>query len=232
MADIGTSARACVAEALARAASRRRPVVASATVEIDPDIDVAACVVREQGRGGALLRMGAARPRPIRDRSARQRGHDRRHRRAGPVCVGLGAGERGDARRRDRGRPLTAGRGAAVGRRLRVRARRRPDSGMALLPARAARAARADARAARRRGHRHGHCALPAWRRRGRGRRAACARGRRRCATTRSRWSTPIRSADTSCTACARPRSSSARSGRLPARSRPVTCASSCSRAR
>jgi isochorismate synthase len=49
MADIGTSARACVAEALARAASRRRPVVASATVEIDPDIDVAACVFANRG---------------------------------------------------------------------------------------------------------------------------------------------------------------------------------------
>jgi isochorismate synthase len=36
--------RACVAEAIARAARRQRPVVASTTVELDPATDVAACV--------------------------------------------------------------------------------------------------------------------------------------------------------------------------------------------
>ncbi len=41
--------RACVAEALARAASRRRPVVASVTVEADPGTDVAACVFASRG---------------------------------------------------------------------------------------------------------------------------------------------------------------------------------------
>jgi isochorismate synthase len=38
------AARACVGEALARAASRRRPVVASISVDLDPGTDVAACV--------------------------------------------------------------------------------------------------------------------------------------------------------------------------------------------
>ena len=41
--------RACVAEAIARAASRRRPVVASTTVEIDPSVDVAACTFASRG---------------------------------------------------------------------------------------------------------------------------------------------------------------------------------------
>ena len=43
------AARACVAEALARVASRGRPVVASVTVEVDPGIDVAACVFASRG---------------------------------------------------------------------------------------------------------------------------------------------------------------------------------------
>jgi isochorismate synthase len=46
---MGVAARGCVGEALARAASRRRPVVASVTVELDPRIDVAACVFASRG---------------------------------------------------------------------------------------------------------------------------------------------------------------------------------------
>jgi isochorismate synthase len=41
--------RACVAEALARAAAVRRPVVASVTVDLDPGTDVAACVFASRG---------------------------------------------------------------------------------------------------------------------------------------------------------------------------------------
>jgi isochorismate synthase len=41
--------RACVAEAIARAARRQRPVVASTAVELDPATDVAACVFASRG---------------------------------------------------------------------------------------------------------------------------------------------------------------------------------------
>jgi isochorismate synthase len=43
------AARACVGEALARGASRRRAVVASVTVDLDPGIDVAACAFASRG---------------------------------------------------------------------------------------------------------------------------------------------------------------------------------------
>jgi salicylate biosynthesis isochorismate synthase len=46
---MAVAARACVAEALARAASERRPVVASVSVDLDPATDVAACVFASRG---------------------------------------------------------------------------------------------------------------------------------------------------------------------------------------
>ena len=100
-------------------------MLASVSVDVAGELDVAACVFASRARRGALLRLGAARPRRLRARGARRR---RGRWRASPAPNRFAAAAAAcaevvrDAVDRPGPRPAS-GLGAGLGRRLRVRAR-------------------------------------------------------------------------------------------------------------
>ncbi len=163
-----------VDEAVARARRFGRPVLASVTVPLPGDVDVAAVHLRQPPRRRALVRVGAARPRRVRDRGARRRRAGRCRTHPGSLHAGRADVLRGDARRRARRRAGQSRHRAALGWRIQLLPRRLHRTRVVVLPTCGAHHARAFADAIGRERARDAQRAVP------RGRRPAGARRARR----------------------------------------------------